>query len=134
MKRKTVFVAHPISGDIKENMKRVLKICAQIHSPHVIPVAPYLAALQYLNDEVVEDRRLGIDANHECFRRKYVDELWLYGDRISTGMRGEIELAIQHGIPVIPKTEETKHDLEKIGLGLILEHILPIGPRNYDMD
>ena len=108
---KTVFVAHPIAGDIEENMKKVLAICEQIHTKEIIPVAPYLVSLQYLNDEVVEDRQLGIDANHECFRRRYVDELWLFGDRISEGMKGEILLAREMNIPVVPKTEGTKNDL-----------------------
>jgi len=111
---KTVFVAHPIAGDIEGNMKKVLAICEQIHSKEIIPIAPYLVSLQYLNDEVVEDRQLGIDANHECFRRGYVDELWLFGDRISEGMKGEILLAREMNIPVVPKTEGTKNDLAKL--------------------
>jgi len=111
---KTVFVAHPIAGDIEGNMKKVLAICEQIHSKEIIPIAPYLVSLQYLNDEVVEDRQLGIDANHECFRRGYVDELWLFGDRISEGMKGEILLAREMDIPVVPKTEGTKNDLAKL--------------------
>jgi hypothetical protein len=111
---KTVFVAHPISGDIKGNIKKVLAICEEIHSEEVIPVVPYLVSLQYLNDEVVEDRELGMAANHECFHRRYVDELWLFGDKISFGMEGEIRLAQELGIPIIPKTEEAKRDLASV--------------------
>ena len=111
---KTVFVAHPIAGDIEGNMKKVLAICEQIHTKDITPVAPYLVSLQYLNDEVVEDRQLGIDANHECFHRGYVDELWLFGDKISTGMKGEIRLAKELNIPVIPKTKETEAELEMV--------------------
>jgi hypothetical protein len=112
--KKTVFIAHPISGDIQANMKRVLDICEHIHTTTVIPVAPYLVSLQYLNDEVVEDRELGVEANLECFHRRYVDELWLFGDRISTGMRQEILLAQELNIPIIPKTEGTKKDLAEM--------------------
>ena len=115
-KVKIVFVAHPISGDVKGNVKKVLAICAKIHTRNIIPVAPYLIALQYLNDEVVEDRELGMAANHECFYRRYVDELWLFGDRISSGMIGEIKLAREMGIPVIAKTRGTSYDLKKLGL------------------
>lgn len=111
---KTVFIGHPISGDIKSNMKKVLQICADIHTKDIVPVAPYLTSLQYLNDEVVEDRELGIEANHECFRRRYVDELWLFGEYISPGMKREIELAGEVGIPVVPKTEGTSRDLNML--------------------
>ena len=109
---KTVFIAHPIGGDVKGNAAKVLKICQEVHTKDVIPVAPYLVSIQYLNDEVRADRELGMEANHECFRRGYVDELWLFGDRISAGMEGEIRLARRMGIPVIPKTAATRVALE----------------------
>lgn len=112
--KKTVFIAHPIGGDVQTNVKRVLEICERIHSKTVIPVAPYLVSLQYLNDEVVEDRQLGVEANLECFHRGYVDELWLFGDKISSGMKEEIRLAQELNIPIIPQTDGTKKDLEKM--------------------
>ena len=105
---KTVFIAHPISDDVRSNVKNVLKICAEVHTKDVIPVAPYLISLQYLNDEVIEDRELGMEANHECFRRRYVDELWLFGDFISNGMWKEIQLAKEMDIPVIANTERPR--------------------------
>lgn len=113
---KTVFVAHQISGDVKGNMKKVLKICAEIHTRNIVPIAPYLISLQYLNDEVVEDRELGMAANHEHFYRGFVDELWLFGNRISKGMIEEIKLAREMGIPVIAKTKGTRWDIKKLGL------------------
>lgn len=113
---KIVFVAHPISGDVKENVNKVLKICAKVHTREIIPVAPYLISLQYLNDEVIEDRELGMAANHECFYRGFVDELWLFGNRISKGMIEEIKLAREMDIPVICKTRGTAFDLKKLEL------------------
>ena len=104
---KTVFVAHPIAGDIKENVRKVLEICKLVHTHDVVPVAPYLVSLQYLDDEIVEDRLLGIVANLECFHRRFIDELWLFGNRISSGMKEEILLALKLGIPIIPQTAET---------------------------
>ena len=114
MKKKTVFIGHPIGGNIKSNVEKVLKICAEVHTKNIIPVSPYLISLQYLNDEVIEDRELGMDANHECFHRRYVDELWLFGNRVSKGMEKEILLARKMKIPVIPKTDGTKIDLKRL--------------------
>jgi len=111
---KTVFIGHPIGGDVKNNTRKVLEICKAVHSKEIIPVAPYLVSLEYLNDLVVEDRALGMEANHECFKRGFVDELWLFGDRISEGMKGEIALARKHAILIVPKTDGTKQDLKKI--------------------
>lgn len=114
MKKKTVFIGHPISGDVRGNTKKVLYICKQIHRGSIIPVAPYLVSLRYLNDEVAEDRALGIEANLEAFHRRYIDELWLFGDRISAGMEQEVRIALELNVPVIPQTDGTKRDLTKL--------------------
>lgn len=114
MTKKLVFIAHPVAGDIEQNVKKVLDICLKVHTNEIIPVAPYLVSLQYLNDEIHEDRALGIEANLECFHRRYIDELWLFGDKISTGMEEEVRLAKELNIPIIPQTEETKRDFEKL--------------------
>ena len=115
---KTVFIAHPLrplEGEtIESNVKKVLAICAAVHCAEMIPVAPYLVSVQYLNDHVDEERELGIKANRECFFRKFIDEIWLYGDRISAGMREEVLLGRQHGIPVVPKTPETQSAFEAL--------------------
>ena len=113
MKKKTVFIAHPIGGDVRGNAKKVADICRMVHDKNVIPVAPYMVAIYYLNDEVIEDRELGIEANLETFHRRYIDELWFFGDRISPGMEQEVWLALELGIPVIPKTDGTKKDFIK---------------------
>lgn len=114
MKNKTVFIGHPVGGDIEGNIKKILTICADVHKKGTIPVAPYLVSLQYLDDTVSEDRILGMEANFECFHRGYIDELWLYGDRISEGMKREIELAKSLGIPVFPKTDGTIKDFKNL--------------------
>ena len=106
--KKVVFVGHPVSGDISGNIKKILNICKQIHNEHIIPCVPYLVPLQYLNDAILEDRELGIVANLECFRRGFIDEVWLFGDHISEGMKREIAFAEELNIPVLPKTLGTK--------------------------
>lgn len=110
---KIVFIAHPLSGDIEGNIKKVIGICAKVHTNFTIPVAPYLGTVQYLNDEITKERNLGIKANSEYFYRGFIDELWLFGDHISKGMKEEIELAKKLNIPIIPKTKETKKELNK---------------------
>ena len=112
-----IYVAHPIRGDIKGNVEKVLAICREVHKAGYIPVAPYLIALQYLDDGVKEEREMGIELNQEYLRRGFVNEVWLYGDRISEGMQSEVALAIALGIPVVPKTTPTQQQL----IGLIVD-------------
>ena len=109
---KLVYIAHQVSGNIEENINSILRICREIHTPEIIPVAPYLVALKYLNDHIVEERTLGIAANREFFKRGLIDEVWVYGGKISSGMREEIRLSVQHHIPIICKNQDLQSDLE----------------------
>ena len=105
---KIVYIAHPVSGDVEENMKKILEICSKIHRENadIIPFAPYLVACQYLRDHVIEERELGIQANIELFKRNVIDEVWLFGPKISAGMKAEIELAKKLNIPIISKNPD----------------------------
>lgn len=114
VRKKTVFIAHLMAGDIFTNTRKVLKICAEVYKEGHLPVAPYLVSIQFLDDTIEEDLKLGIDANVACFERRFVDELWLFGDQISKGMRGEIILARELNIPIIAKTEQTKKELAEL--------------------
>lgn len=108
--RKLVFIAHPIRGDVASNMKKVFAICEEVRKEGHTPIAPYLT-LPRPTDEVIKNRGLGLWANLTTFERGYVDELWLYGDGISDGMKIEVALAKKLGIPVVAKSEGTKRDL-----------------------
>ena len=102
MENKLVYIAHPVGGDVSGNIKKILQICHDVHKKDnsLIPFVPYMAALQYLNDDLQEERALGIQANMEHFKRKTMDEVWLCGPRISEGMKQEIKLAKEFGIPI----------------------------------
>jgi hypothetical protein len=107
---KMVFIAHPISGDVENNCRRVLEICRQIHTKEVIPVFPRLTWSQYLGDSP-DDKELAIALNEAYFRSGTIDELWVYGDKLSDGMKREIQLARELGIKVVPMTDLVAHDI-----------------------
>lgn len=109
---KTVFIAHPMSGDVEGNTEKVVAICRSIHSEEVIPVFPSFTTRRYLTPDP-KDRKLAEVHILEYFRRGFIDELWLYGDRITDGMWREIKTAGENGVLVIAMTEETKSALSK---------------------
>ena len=113
---KLVYVAHQVSGNIEENVKSILRICHNIHKQDtdVIPFAPYLVALQYLNDNITEERNLGIQANIEHFQRKKMDEIWLCGPKISSGMEQEIDLSLENKIPIKCYNPNLKSKLDEL--------------------
>ncbi len=116
MRRKTVYPAHPIGGDVAGNLLKIKAIVRELHLGGTVqPVAPYIADCDgILDDNVPGERALGIASGHEYFLRGMIDQVWLYGPKISTGMHHEVLFAWDLGIPVIAKTSETTRDLLKM--------------------
>lgn len=104
MKKPIVYIAHPIGGDVEGNIKRVLAIVRKLSIENeVIPFAPYIVDVQALDDSNPIERGIGFTHNMAMFERGIIDEVWLYGGRISNGMATEIKWAEVHGIPVVKK-------------------------------
>lgn len=105
-----VYVAHPIGGDVAGNIALVERRCGIIFKtqPEIQPLAPYLMALKFLDDDNPADRSRGVSYNREFFSSRFIDEVWLFGSRLSAGMWQEVLWAREFGIPVIPMTHETQ--------------------------
>ena len=112
--KKIVYIAHPINGDVKGNIKKILTICKKVHSQKIIPFAHYVVANQYLDDGIKEERMLGIAAGNEFLKRGFIDELWLCGPKISAGMREEIKLCLKNKIPIKCFNKRLRPEFEKI--------------------
>jgi len=106
---KIVYIAHPLSGDIEGNLKKVIAIIRHINmtEPEVVPFAHYFVDCYALDDTILEERNRGIKNDIALLKAGFINEVWLYGDRISNGMQHEIDLAGELNIPVISKTKET---------------------------
>ncbi len=104
------YIAHPISGDIVRNLMKIQEIVRNINltEPDIVPFVPYYADCVALDDNNPFERERGIKNDIELFKRGFIDELRLYGDKVSSGMLKEIELAKSLNIPVISMTPETK--------------------------
>lgn len=113
---KIVYIAHPISGDKESNMFAITEIVKGINTTDddIVSFVPYYADCIALDDDNPFERARGIRNNTELFNRKVMDEVWLFGDRISKGMQAEVELAISLGIPVIPMTPETIKEFNEL--------------------
>lgn len=96
---KCVYVCSPMHGDIIRNRKRAKEYSKYVYKSGCIPIAVqfYLENATGLS-EAKGDRkellRLGKEMLNIC------DELWYFGDYISEGMKGEIELAKELGIKI----------------------------------
>lgn len=100
--KKLVYIAHPISGDPYGNIGKLSKIYKDItiKYPDVIPFIPYVVTVMSLGDDNPTARTTGISHNMEIFERGVIDEVWLFGNKISVGMLQEINKAIEKKIRI----------------------------------
>ena len=109
---KKVFVAHPMRGkDIHINKMEVLRICEEYSSKRVSLYAPYIAKIKQMQSSE-EDQLLSLAEDVQFLLTRIFQEVWLYGDAITPGMREVVLLARRIGIDVVAKTAETKRDLK----------------------
>lgn len=97
-----VYICHPIKGNKEANLGDILKIVRVINliMPDVVPLVNYFADCLALRDEVEEERNKGLYNDRKLLESGIVDELWVFGDKITEGMVNEIETAKKCGIPV----------------------------------
>lgn len=105
---KIVYIAHPIGGNVDENIADLLRIIKHINitEPDIVPCAPYIGDVLAMDDSNPEFRARGIKNDITLIERKIFDECWLTGTRISAGMHYEVNLFNYLKIPVICKINE----------------------------
>ena len=89
--RPLVYVASAYSGDVTTNTEKAKQYCRFALEQGQIPLAPHLMFPLFMNDDVPEERELAIFMDVILLGK--CDELWVFGDRITEGMKVEIEVA-----------------------------------------
>ena len=105
---KKVYICAPLGGDVAENIE-----CAKRYSEYALkcgaaPVTPHFYAL-CLHDDVPEEREMGMAAGLSLLW--FCDEVWVFGDQITDGMRAEIKLA--HNLNIRVKFIK-EHEIKKV--------------------
>lgn len=114
--KKLIYIAHPIGGDIENNLedlRRILRtINLDIHPKkydekdlgfdfsNVHAYATYYADIVSLEDFNPAEREIGINNDIALIKTGVFDELWLTGKVVSKGMQAEKELFESLGITV----------------------------------
>ena len=89
--RPLVYICSPFSGKVKKNKNNARKYCRFALEQHTIPFAPHLLFPQFMDDNSPEERQLAMFMN--MIMLGHCEELWVFGDRISAGMKQEIHKA-----------------------------------------
>lgn len=110
---KIAYIAHPVGGDVENNLSLIRKIVLKINleEENTVPFVPYYSDVASMDDSNPEQRARGIKNNIHLI--KFCDELRLYGDRISEGMWLEIAKAIELNIPIKIYSDNITKDLLK---------------------
>ena len=88
---KIVFVCSPFQGK-QENIEKAKGYCRMLVDMGYIPIAPHVYFSQFMDDHNPEDRRKALEMNKKLL--EFCDELWVFGDEITEGMREEIEYLV----------------------------------------
>ena len=111
---KLVYIASPLRGDSPsaedygKNIRQAAEYCEKACSLGVIAFAPHLYFTQFYNDTIAEEREKGLEMGLAMLEK--CEELWVMGNSISRGMRGEIAYAKELGIPI--HHVQDPHDIE----------------------
>ena len=107
-KHKRVFICSPFrprgatarqkAEDLRHNRQLAQLACGYAVSRGYLPLAPHLYFPEFLSENVPEEREAGIHYGLDWLGG--CDELWVIGSRITGGMKREISVAKELGIPV----------------------------------
>jgi ribulose-5-phosphate 4-epimerase/fuculose-1-phosphate aldolase len=79
-----------------ENTETAAKYCRKIYEAGFTPMCPLLFLPLYLNDEIPEEHKDGIDMARELLRRSHV--LIVCGDEVDEAVKNDIAVAQRLGI------------------------------------
>ena len=97
LKRKIVYICSPLRFNYERNKIKANLYQRYAYEKGCLPLAPHIIFPQFLDDENKSERRAGMDMGLQLL--ELCDELWVFGPRISEGMKAEIELARKLGKP-----------------------------------
>nr|DAE04726.1 MAG TPA: N-deoxyribosyltransferase [Siphoviridae sp. ctFSL3] len=101
--RPIVYICSPLRGDVPRNIQNTRKYSRFAVTEGYLPLAPHLLFPQFMDDSDEDEREVGIHMGLVLLTKCM--ELWVFGDKITEGMRREIKRAKWRNIPVRYFTE-----------------------------
>lgn len=85
--RPMIYVCSPFSGDVAGNIANARRYSRFAVKQGYIPIAPHLLFPQFLNDNDLAERELGLHFGNVLM--SHCSEVWVFGEIISAGMDAE---------------------------------------------
>ena len=93
-----VYICSPYQGDVEHNTQAAQRYSRFALENKRLPIAPHLLFPQFMGAETDSTRELALHMGMILLTKCH--ELWYFGDRISEGMKLELNRARLRGIPV----------------------------------
>lgn len=104
--RPVVYICSPLSGNVEKNMTNARRYSRFAAMHGAVPFTPHILYTQYMDDDVEYERRLAMSMNKRMLGM--CNELWVFGKRMSPGMKEEVSFARRNGIRIRYFTETCK--------------------------
>lgn len=105
---KKVYLCAPLSVDVTANLEKIRQYCRYALLCGTAPVVPHFYA-ECLDDNDPKDREIGLAAGLSLLW--FCDELWLFGDAVTDGMKNELRFCKNLNIRVRKITE---NEIQKV--------------------
>lgn len=102
--RPMVYICSPYSGNTEKNTENARKYSRFAVDCHYLPITPHIYFTQFMNDNIPEERDIAIFMNWVLMSK--CEQLWVFDDNISTGMKTEIDRAKRKHMKIRYFTEE----------------------------
>ena len=96
-----VYICSPYRGDTEKNVAAAVKYCRYAIGKGMVPIAPHIYLTRFLNDDIPEQRELGLRIGLEALAQ--CAEIWVFGNYVSEGMKREIAAASEAGKRILFK-------------------------------
>lgn len=103
--RPLIYICSPYScGNLNENIEKARKYSRFAVDSHCLPITPHIYFTQFMDNNIPEERETAIFMNWVLMSK--CEQLWVFGDNLSTGMKAEIDRAKRKHIKIRYFTEE----------------------------
>jgi hypothetical protein len=106
--RPLVYVCSPFSGDTQANTEKARRYSRYAVDCGAIPIAPHLLFPQFLSEDTERELAMLMD----LVLLTKCEQLWVFGNEVSEGMRREIGKAKKKHMTIRYFTEDLKEEAE----------------------
>lgn len=101
---KRVFICSKLRGDIERNTAKAIEYSREAILNGFFPLTPHIYFTRFLDELNSEERAIGINAGLEWIRE--CDEVWVFDEEISEGMKKELQFAKKLNKKIVQKWEK----------------------------